>query len=417
MTEVLVLVEKTDGEKKNYSLNLSATLQDTRGKLTQKGFMSENDHFLLNNAPIETGDEDTVILKQLVGEDGSKPLYIGTANTGLDSPDQSVQRYNSLNTNQKLALFQNIEIYRGLTASSEKGFHKTFNPCIASWNSIQLPNSVQPSFVTEVVVESSFNEVTHSIVVSSVNKASASLNTPYGGGQTEFEHAQQTSTTSKEVTEYLAGKFLVNKVVLDVNLTNLQLVQDFQDEILANVQSGTEIDQYANLINTLNERGYFVPKCFTLGGSLLSTSSTKVSEFSQSEIEKREFSVGFKLAINGFGGGGDYSNSQGQETSSSSTSQYCNLSIQKKGGEAGASEYDVWAKSLNPAINWDVISYDQLYPTIALLSNKRLIRYCLGLLNEYNSYNTVIDKQKVISIAKYATQVEVILNAQGSGIG
>jgi len=419
MTEALVLVQKTDGQKKNFLLNLNATLKDIREKLTQKGFMSINDQFLRFDATIELEDENVLPLKLLVGEDPLKPqpLQIGTVEIGLESPDQSIQRYNTLNITDKLALFQNLEIYRGLTASSEKGFTKPFKPCIVSWHSGQLPNSVQPSFVTEIVVESSFSEVAHSMVVSSVNKASVSLATPFGGGQTGFEYAQQTSTSSKEVTEYLAGKFLVNKVALDVDVANLQLVQDFEQQILAAVQANTSIDQYANLINTLNERGYFVPKRFTLGGILLSTSSTQVSEFSQAESEKKEFSVGFKLAIKGFGGGSDYSNANGQDTSSSSTSKYSELSIQKKGGEASASQYDVWAKSLNPAINWDVISYDELYPTIALLRDKRLMRHCLSLMNNFNSYATVQDKQTVISIEKYATQIEVIFNSQGSGIG
>ncbi|MEA5536945.1 MAC/perforin domain-containing protein [Crocosphaera sp. XPORK-15E] len=417
MTQALILVEKTDGEKKNFSLNLDATLQDIRQQLTQEGFMSEGDQFLLNNAPVEAKDESTVTLKQLVGDDGSKSLQIGTVESGLETSDKSVDRYNSLNVNQKLALFNNIQIYRGLTASSEKGFTKTFKPCIVAWHNDQLPNFVRPSFVTEVVVDYSFSEVTHSMTVSSIDKASASLDTPYGGGQTSFGYAQKTSTTSKEVTEYLTGKFLVSKFVLDVDLANIQLLQDFEQQILTAVEADQPIDQYANLINILNERGYFVPKRFTLGGAILSTTTTQISEFSQAEDEKTEFSVGFKLAIDGFGGGGDYSHSEGKETSSSSTSKYSNLSLTKIGGSADSSNYYDWAKSLNPAINWDVISYDELYPTIALLSDKRLLRYCLQLMETYNTYETVEDKQTVISIAKYTTQVESILTANGTGIG
>lgn len=405
----LVLVEKTDGEKKNYSLNLDATLNDIREKLTQEGFMAEDDEFLLHNAPIDTQDEATVTLKEVVGDDGLMPLQIGTVESGLEAPDKSVDRYNRLNVNQKIALFNNIQIYRGLTVSPGKGFSKTFKPCIASWHGDQLPNSVKPSYVTQVIVDYSFSEVTHSMSTSNVDKASASLSTPYGGGQTSFEYAKKTSTSSKKVEEYLTGKFLVNKVDLQVDLANIQIVKDFEQQVLTAVQASESIDQYTNLINTLNERGYYVPTRFTLGGILISTSSTKISEFKEAESEKTDFSVGFKVAIDGFGGGDDYSHSERKDSSSSSTSKYSNLSITKKGGRADTSKYDDWTKSLNPAINWDVISYDELYPTIALLADMRLIRYCMNLMETYNTYDTVKDLQAVISIAKYATQVESVL--------
>lgn len=417
MTNALVLVERTDGEKQNFPLVLEAVLREIRHKLSDRGFMSDDDAFLLHNAPIALQDEESVTLDQVVGKDGAAPLQIGQADGGLDPGDTSVDRYNRLNTSQRLALFNNLQIYNGLTASPEQGFTRTFKPCIANWHETQLPESVQPNFVTQVVVSSSFSEVEQSMAVSSVDKASASVDTPYGGGQSSFEYAQKHSKDSKKVNEYLTGKFLVNKVLLDVDVSNLQLVPDFEPQVLAAVKSGNEIDLYANLIGVLNERGYFAAKRFTLGGALLSTSSTTISEFSEADSEQTDFSVGFKAAVDGFGGGGDYSHSEGSEKSSSTKTKYSNLNITKRGGSAEAEEYADWAKSLNPAINWDVISYDELYPTLALISDKSLLRYCLKLLNTYNSYPTVQDKQSVISIAKYATQIESIFNTGGGSFG
>jgi hypothetical protein len=410
MTQVLVLVKNNNGISRNYYLFLNHTLKQIRETLTGEGFMFRDDDFMSNDAPVAKKDEEEVQLYELVGQDNLLPLHIGKYQTGLDSQDTSLERYNGLNLAQKIALFKEIEIFRGLTASYQEGFRKTFKPCITEWTKEeQLPDSVRPTYVSEVTVQSSFNEVTHSMVVSSINKASASLNIPFGGGQAEFEHAQRTATTSNEVTQYFAGKFFVTKVLLNVDINNLELVPDFTEQVLTAVQKGTNIDQYANLINTLNERGYFVPKSFRLGGSLLNRASTKVSKFSQSQSEQQEFAVGFRLTIKGFGGGADYSNSSGSDQSSSTTSRYSDLTIEMIGGQAHANDYKSWALSLNPAINWDVITYDQLYPTIALLKNKSLIRHCLYLMNEYNTYPTVQDKQRAISIAKYATQVETIL--------
>lgn len=420
MSSALILVENTDGNNENILLDLAGTLTATRKQLTAADFMSSSDQFLLNSAPIAAIDEDKVTLSQVVGEQGQNPLHIGVVNNGLPVPGDAVARYNQLDSTQQLALFANLQIYRGITASVDQGFTRSFKPCIASWHSTQLPASKQPTYVTQVEVDYSFSEVTHSMTVSSVDKASASLDTPFGGGQASFSYAQQNSTSSKEVKEYLTGKFVVNKIVLDVDIANLQLVADFEQAVLQAVRKGddlTDIDRYAALVSVLNERGYFVPKRFTLGGELLSTSTTTISEFSEAESEKTEFSAGFKAAIDGFGGGADYSHSQSKATTSSTTNKFSNLNITKKGGLADAIDYASWTKSLNPAINWDVIRYDQLYPTLALLSNKALVRYCISLLESYYTYDTVRDLQSVISIPKYTTAVESMLMDDGSGIG
>ncbi len=378
MTNALVLVERTDGEKQNFPLALEAVLREIRHKLSDRGFMSDDDAFLLHNAPIALQDEEAS--RDPGSGSGQRrhcPTPDRTSGWRVGPGDTSVDRYNRLNTSQRLALFNNLQIYNGLTASPEQGFTRTFKPCIANWHETQLPESVQPNFVTQVVVSSSFSEVEQSMAVSSVDKASASVDTPYGGGQSSYEYAQKHSKDLKKVNEYLTGKFLVNKVLLDVDVSNLQLVPDFEPQVLAAVKSGNgnEIDLYANLIGVLNERGYFAAKRFTLGGALLSTSSTTISEFSEADSEQTDFSVGFKAAVDGFGGGGDYSHSEGSEKSSSTKTKYSNLNITKRGGSAEAEEYADWAKSLNPAINWDVISYDELYPTLALISDKRLLRY------------------------------------------
>ncbi|WP_152682005.1 MAC/perforin domain-containing protein [Chromobacterium subtsugae] len=417
MTFALVLVEKTNGEKRNFRLELEATLRTTRTKLTEASFMSASDDFLVNNAPIDRNDETELQLNDLWTSSEAKVLRIGSADNGLPVPDKTVDRYNKLDTQQKLSLFNNLQIYHGITVSPENGFGRTFKACIASWQPNQLPAAIMPNFITKVVVESTFNEVSHSLTTSSVEKGSVSLTTPYGGGESGFEYAKSQTTESKKVTEYLSAKFLVNKVVLDVDIANLQLVEDFEQQVLDAVRSSLPIDQYDKLIRVLNERGYYIPKRFTLGGSITSTETTKVWEYSESESEKREFSVGFKIAIKGFGGGGDYSNSQGSESSNSQTSKYSNLTLSKKGGQADASNYAEWTKTLNPAINWDVISYDELYPTLALLKDKRLLHFCLNVLENYYTYPTVIDKQKIIHIGQYVTRVQSLLSSSGTGIG
>ena len=417
MDNKLVLVERTDGEKKNFFLDIEGSLTKTRKYLETINFMSNLDNFLLHNAIVNRVDEENIHLSVMVGNDGNKPLFVGVVDNGLEVPDESINRYDRLDTRQKLSLFENIQIYRGLTASSDKGFDKTFKPCIASWNKEQLPAFVKSSYVTEININSSFSEVSQSLAVSSIDKGSASVNTPYGGGEAGFEYAKKKVTTSKKVKQYITGSFYVNKIDLEVNIDSLQLLNDFENDILKAVKVDSEIDQYYNLIQTLNKRGYYIVKNFTLGGVLLSKSSTEISEYSESETEKKAFSVGFKLAIDGFGGGGDYSHTEESESSSTTKTKYTNLNLTQKGGKPNLKKYDEWIKSLNPAINWDIIKYNKLYPTLALLSDKKLLNYCLNLLNTYSFYDTVKNLQEVIRIEEYAAQIELLMMVDNGGIG
>lgn len=417
MKNSLILVQKTNGMKKNYSLDLSNTLEVIRGILIDKKFMSINDEFIKNGATIDTKDEKTITLDTLVGENEEKTLLLGKIENRLKNPDTSVDIYKNLNISEKLELFNNIEIYHGITASTKNGIGKSYKPCIESWNESKIPNAKKPYYISQVIIDESFSEIEKSFSITNTDKVSASVDTPYGGGETSFEEMKSKSKTSKNIKTYLIGKFLINKVELEVEIKNIHLRDDFYQEILGAVEDGSEIDQYTRIIEILNNRGYYIPTKFTIGGMIYSESSTEISTYKELKTEKQEFSAGFKLAINGFGGGGDYSHSEETSNSTSTTQKYSALNIIKKGGRTDAVKYEDWTKSLNPAINWDVVKYDKLYPTLALLPNKSLIRYCLKLLNKYNSYSSVKNLQKVFKIEKYTTQVEYELTKKGSGIG
>ncbi|MBK1664541.1 hypothetical protein CKO38_08210 [Rhodospirillum rubrum] len=417
MATILILVERSDGERRNIALDVTASLADTRATLGEKAFMGPEDGFLMHGAPVDRGDEAEVPLAALVGENGAAPLMIGVASAGLDDPDTSVDRYNRLTTSQKLALFNEIEIYRGITATATKGFHRTFKPCIASWNSQQLPASVKPTHVSAVRVVSTFSEVGHSLSKTSSDKSSVSLTAPFGSGEAAFSHAKTHTTSTKTVKQYLLGQYLVNKVELAQDLGSLSLVPDFEQAILTAISAERDIDAYVNLIETLNERGYYVAKTFTLGGALIGQETTQIEEYTESEKQQTEFSVGFKMAIDGFGGGADYSHSEGSETTTSTTSKYKNMSLTQTGGSASAKDYEAWATSLNPAINWDVIDHMDLYPTLALIKNMRVVNHCVSLMDEYHTYDTVRDRQTVIDIGGYTTRVQQLLFSGGPAFG
>lgn len=351
----------------------------------------------------------------LVGDDGKTPLMIGAAEVDLgQSGQRSLQRYDSLSSTQKLSLLQDLQIYKGWTANAQDGFTQTFSNCIVPWHENTLPQALMPRIVTKIRSDFAFTQVEKSLMTSSVDKASVNVTTPYGDANSSFSYAKTNSTKSKDVTEHLIGKFIVQKVNLQVNLANLQLTSDYEDAITnALTSSNQEIDQCANLVEVLNERGYYIPIEFTLGGMLYSSSSTTISDFSQAETEKTDFSVGFKVAIDGIGGGGDYSHSEGRETSTSTSTKYKNLAFDQIGGKPGTQKaYDDWIKSLEAPINWNIISLDKMYPTIALHSNGKVRRYCVQLLQTYSTYPAIMGRQTVIDLFGYETAIQQVLAQQ-----
>ena len=406
MAKKLVLVKNTSGKQQNFFLEITDTLSQIRTVLIDDGFMDDNDLFIFNGASIAKKDEGEITLNILLDEDGKSSIIVGSADNGLENPDKSYDIYTKFNTKEKLDLFENIQLYRGLSVSINKGLEKTSKNCIAHWHDNQLPLYSSPTFVSQVIIDESFNKVEKSFSITNTDKVSASLKTPFGGGKSSFEHMKKNSSSSTEVKEYLTGKFLINKIDLEVEISNFQLLKNFEDEILAAAGQDNPIDQYYELVTALNNRGYYLPKKFTLGGMIYSESSTEISEYSQSEEEKKEFSAGFEAAVKGFGGGSDYSHSTTTENSSKVSNKYQNLNIMKKGGRNDKDKYAEWLQSLNPAISWDMIKVDELYPTLALLSDRRLLRFCINLLNTYNTYEHLQDIQQVIDLEKYATSIE-----------
>ena len=415
MSDKLILVQKSNGEEKNIALDVTAKLSETRAALKAAKFMTDADMFLNQNAPVDMGSEGLIKLSALVGPEGKEALHIGSATPNLGG-DNSLQRYKSLPDASKLALFntENVDIYKGLTANPQDGFIRTFKPAIVAWHANNLPNSKLPRVLTSVTTEDSFNEVDKTMNETSTDKASASLTTPYGGGDASFEYAQSHSTSSKEVTQYMIGKYSTRKVALQVERSNLQLTADFEGAILQAAQQPEDIDGIVDVIKVLNDRGWYVPIEFTLGGLLYSTATTKISEYSEASSEKTEFSAGFKAAFDGIGGGASYSHAEGSDKSTTTTTKYNSLQFDQIGGVDAPKDDNfskVWHDSLKVAINWGVISYDKLFPTVALLSNRRLVRWIIQKLDKYATYDSVKDRQTVIDIEKYSTAVETILTS------
>ncbi len=416
-TTKLIIIQKSGVASISYLLDTANNLSEIRTTLTSDGalnFMKPNDYFLNQGSKIPFSAEVYVTLNDVLN--GENTLVIGTPEvTDPLDPQDGVEHYNDLSDAEKQSLFNNIEIFNGLTFSPEAGFEKSFKK-LFTWKSNKFPNAITPRVLTEVKYTSAFSKVTHSLQETSTNSGSVSLNTPYGGSEAEFKHEQSKSTSSTEITEYITGKYLVRKVALQMDLSNYESTIEFNEAIGNALQSSTDNDfkTCIAVLKALNDYGYYVPKQFNVGGALFTSDSTTISEYSESETNIQEFGGSFKSEFNGIGGGASYNNAQGSTQTTTTSDKFQITSFSQVGGRAGTSnDFDEWAKTLDKAIYWGIATFDEMLPSIALLKNAQHMNRVIQLFDKFNSYPGVLEVQPHINLLEYATATQNIFNPWG----
>jgi hypothetical protein len=408
MPKKLIAVSKSGAVSRSMVLDTEGTLSAAREILQQADIMKAADLFLSQGSEVERSQESIAVLNDILAV-GESRISIGGGNAAnpLD-PKDGVQRYNELSASERQALFEQINLFNGLTLNHD-GFNKTFQRAY-SWVDGKNPAAVQPLVASAIDYSYSFSSLTQTMAESSVDKASVSLSTPLAEATAEFAQAKSKSTSTETVTEYINGKFRVNKVAIQVKPESLQADAAFEKAVAAAIKSDPdEFQQYYALLNVLNEFGYYLPLQFSLGGALTSSDSTQISKFEQAESEKTEFSGSFKAKFDGIGGSGAYSQARGSEQKVTKSDKFQITAFKQIGGRDGTSNsYPDWAKSLDKAIYWEVVSYDRLYPTIALIRAAELQNTCIRLMNTYASYPHAVEAQPYLDMTKYASAVQAL---------
>lgn len=409
----LITVSHTNGASKVMMLDTEAALHTVRKELTASLIMAPEDVFLLNETEVDNTQEAKITLSWIIV---SNTIRIGLAAVPVPDPEAGVDTYRALNAAQRKGLFQNIQIFRGLTFRENDGFVKTFKD-LYTWKDGYMPDANNPRVNTSVSSDYAFSKVTKELKLMETNSASLSLSTPYGSGETEFKHEKSKTTTSTNVKEYLMSRFVVRKVSLHVDSNRIQANEDFVKAVEKALSvTGDSRVKCCKLLETLNEYGYYIPLDFSLGGSLYATEETTISEFSKAEEEKTEFSASFKGEFEKIGGGAAYKNASGSSQTTTTSTKYKNVHILQVGGIAGmTNDYVKWAESLRKATHWDVVATENLYPSLMLLTcaadtakGNQLLSTCLRIFNETRSLPILKTLQPFLDIASYGNAIEVL---------
>lgn len=418
MNKILIKITHTNGSSKSMLLDMEDCLSAIRETLVSHNVMDNMDVFLDDGTEIEKTQEAEIPLSCIVKD---HKLSIGKASGSEIEREAGINDYNQLNLNQRKQLFDNIQVFRGLTFSESEGFVKTFkNPY--RWATGYQPEANIPRINTKVSSNYSFSKITHELKNLDTDTASVSLDTPFVNAKSEYTHEKSKNTGSSTVTEYLAARFVVRKVSFQIGRTRLVAEAEFVKDVDNALKKGkNKLEKCCNILDTLNEWGFYIPLNFSLGGSLYSTEETQISDFNSAQTEKEEFSVSFKAAFEKIGGGGEYKKASSETETTSKSNKYKNISINQIGGTPGMTDnYPKWAESLRKAGSWSLVSIEKLYPSLMLLlcaenreKGVQLLGDCLQILDEGCSLPAVRKLQPYLNIREYATDIEAMINPFG----
>jgi hypothetical protein len=417
--QAMVRVSRTDGKSESFLLDTSDTLDRERVFLEGKGIMTDDDAFLFQGTSgIDRGQEPSISLDKILKDN---VLTIGepTDTSPIVGTDDGTARYNQMRPEQRKAVFDNIQIWRGLTFTKD-GFGKTFKN-VCSWTSGYAPAANTPRVNTELTSNYSFSKVTHDLHVFGSQSTSVSFSSPYASGEAEYKTEKSKDTSSSQVNEYLVTRYIVRKVMLQVDPSSLVASPDFLKavkQVTDNKDDADNIQGYYDLIKALDVWGYYVPIEFTLGGVVYSTDSTKISDFSEAESAKQEFNGSFKAEFNGIGGGAAYKNASGSDTKTTTSTKFQDITLQLIGGTEGLEkDFPKWAESLKPAINWALADATKLYPTLVLLAStdagRDALTTAIKLIERYSSHPKAHEAQPYLDMQAYNTAIQELVNPFG----
>ena len=330
----------------------------------------------------------------------------------IDRYDNAVG-YLELTDEEKAFLFQNVNIFRGFLFSENDGGGRGFHD-LYTWQDGYLPTFLQPVVNTMQRTEYSFSKLTHEMKKMNINTASISFHSRFASMDSEFKHEKENSKSSSKVSEYLLSQYIIHKCGFKTNFDRVRVAPAFLEEV-ENIVNKKEKDRMRclELIELLNEWGYYVPQVFSLGGILYSETVTEVTDLEMAEKEKTDFSASFDTSFRQIGGGGAYGGSWMTEQKDSSSHKFENTALYQIGGAAGASsDYVRWTTSLYDAKRWNLSALTTLYPSLMLLlacedgnHGGALLNTCLRLINGNLADKSIPELQPYIDLGRYASAI------------
>lgn len=409
----LINVKNTKGQSESMQLDFNANLEDTRLILKYYNVMTDSDRFIFNNVAVNQDSERETKLSEILKNEIE--LNIGAAGSINNLPGE--QKYNSMNIDQKLFILgaHNLKVCNGLTIKKEDDvkLFQTYKK-LYRFADNYAPQGINPPTLLAIEELYTFTEESHSMQYSGVNSASVSLSIPNASVQANYEYAKNNSQSNDELDTYLTKRYLYKKIDIFVDPTRLIVEDDFL-HVVRNAVRGFErsIDGYTNLVNVLNEYGWYIPIQYTLGGAIYSTKISKVRTLAEARMESHNFGARVDASYMNIRAGIGINHKDSSNVNNTTKTNNDSLMFRQIGGNGvGQDNLMGWIDSLDDANNWRIIRYTNLMPSLMLLHGVDSITLsnAMKLLTKYNSYSEVRSLQPHINIQEYENVIAYDVN-------
>lgn len=378
--------------------NINQSLDVIRRIWTRANKMSNLDVFFkkekhnenLVESSIRKDDESLYKLKDIIYEDA---VLIGILNEILDPARE-----------------KNMEIVTK--------FLNGYSPNVdGEWQQIPKKLATLKSQVNSVdlhrtAYESRFtsSKVTMKHVIQGINENSLSLSASYVADVSlDFQHktGNKNSNSQTSSKSYCIARLVCEKKEFLIDQEHLTINNVFYEKIHEALSFGYyELQATTNLVNVLNEYGWYMPKHFILGGTKHDTKEVTVTSSEDAKQESEKFLASFKTSFMSNGAGA----SHGQETNKERTREQDTENTHELkntiGGE-GYSDFSAFIGSLSNPDLWQIIEIKRFLPSLKLLRDydEPLFHQCVSLLNRISSELNVIFLQRFVDIHAYADSV------------
>lgn len=419
--QVKVLIQHSSGAPAVLlPLDNELPLSQIREQLQAAGIMTADDYFLFkgNTAQAALSAESIFKLQDVICADidADAPadvftLYIGQAHGEQISEDLTqYHKWENLSLAQQRQVLAVSYAARGFTLNLKQGLVRSFKDAYALK---ELPLSTDIGANTLTQSDYAFSKAARDLKLNFSAGASLDLKIPFFDAGAEYKYQQEHSVSSEQAEEYLLYKLLVIKAKLKLEQRHMQVNPQFVNDAFAAVKVQDPARSMGKLLSVLNEWGFYVPLCFTLGGMMYSSEQTKISDFKEAASESHAFS---STVQSKFVSGGFSFDSTGSESTEIS-SKYKNSMIIQIGGTEGSSiSAEVFASSLENPLQWKIIDTAQVLPTVVLLNNHGmeglpldLGTLCIDLINEHYNLPIAVNMEPCLNLHAYATHAQRLL--------
>ena len=350
-----------------------------------------------------TGSDKPLGLKPDAGVSGDPTESAIKPDAGTATTDNEVE-YINLSTADRKKLFDRLQLSKAIKLTLT-GFEKCF-PYTITWQ--QEPYHLVPENTLRVDKSFSFSKTIHELRKRGVQNVKAS-----GGGfgvavSAEYKKEKESLSRQETTTAYLLTTYDVPKIKLSIPVDRITVSRDFENNVRKAIAITDSTAGYFELLNVLNQYGFYVPTVFTLGGQIYAEDTKHIQSTVEAETETEAFAVALEanLMISGVpvkvGGG------YGQSNSTEETNARLNAAraIQKnvRGGDpAKSNDSAPWIASLGPYSRWAVMEYVELTPTIKFLNPLDRAK-CAKLINQH-FLSGQTQKKTVVDMGSYATSL------------